>query len=159
MTAGLRIGELAKRTNCQIETIRYYEREGLLHAPERTDSNYRLYQDADVERLRFIRRCRSLDMALDEIRILLKFRDAPGKNCGDVNALLDEHIGHVTRRIAELKAMEKQLKELRRQCIKARPAKDCGILNELAQAANGTAPQKPRTGHVRRVHLKSRKSD
>lgn len=143
MTTGLRIGEFARRTNCQIETIRYYERKGLLNAPERTDGNYRLYHDAHVECLRFIRQCRSLDMPLNEIRILLKFRDAPEKNCGDVNVLLDEHIGHVARRIAELKAMEKQLKRLRQQCVQARAAKDCGILNGLAQAANKRTPREP----------------
>lgn len=158
MAAGLRIGELAKRTNCRIETIRYYEREGLLHAPERTDGNYRLYQDEHVERLRFIRQCRSLDMALDEIRTLLRFRDAPEKNCGEVNELLDEHIGHVARRVAELKAVEKQLKELRRQCIQARAAKDCRILNELAQAANKHIPREPRTGHLSGAHANGRKS-
>lgn len=158
MTTGLRIGELAKRTNCQIETIRYYEREGLLRAPERTDGNYRLYQDAHVERLRFIRQCRSLDMALDEIRTLLRFCDAPEKNCGEVNALLDEHIGHVARRLAELKAMEKQLKELRQQCIQARAAKDCGILNELAQAAHSRILKEPRAGHMSGTHANGRKS-
>ena len=152
MAAGLRIGELAKRANCQIETIRYYEREGLLRAPERTEGNYRMYQDAHVQRLRFIRQCRSLDMALDEIRTLLGFCDAPEKNCGEVNALLDEHIGHVTRRIAELKTMEKQLKELRRQCIKAQAARHCGILNELTQAAHGRVQREPRAGHVSGVH-------
>lgn len=145
MTAGLRIGELAKRTNCHIETIRYYEREGLLHVPERTEGNYRVYQDAHVERLRFVRQCRSLDMALDEIRVLLRFRDAPRKNCGDVNVLLDNHIRDLALRITELKEMEKQLKELRRQCVQARAAKDCGILNELAQAANSRILKEPRT--------------
>ena len=158
MTTGLRIGELAKRTNCQIETIRYYEREGLLHAPERTDGNYRLYQDAHVERLRFIRQCRSLDMALDEIRTLLRFCDAPEENCGEVNELLDEHIGHVARRVAELKVMEKRLKQLRRQCIQARAAKDCGILNELAQATNRRILREPRTGHLSGTHANGRKS-
>lgn len=158
MAAGLRIGELAKRASCQIETIRYYEREGLLRAPERTEGNYRLYQDAHVERLRFIRQCRSLDMALDEIRTLLRFRDAPEKNCSDVNALLDEHIDHVARRIAELRVMEKQLKELRLQCIKTRAAKDCGILNELAQAANSPLLNEPRRGHMSGTHAQRRKS-
>ena len=158
MAAGLRIGELAKRANCQIETIRYYERAGLLRAPERTEGNYRLYQDAHVERLRFIRQCRSLDMALDEIRTLLRFRDAPEKNCGEVNALLDEHIGHVARRVVELKAMEKQLKELRRQCIQARAAKDCGILNELTQAAHSPLLKEPRRGHMSGTHAQGRRS-
>jgi Cd(II)/Pb(II)-responsive transcriptional regulator len=106
MTTGLRIGELAKRTNCQIETIRYYEREGLLHAPERTDGNYRLYQDAHVERLRFIRQCRSLDMALDEIRTLLRFCDAPEKNCGEVNGLLDER--YISQRATRVQAEQQK---------------------------------------------------
>lgn len=158
MTIGLKIGELAERTHVQIETIRYYERQGLLHAPTRTDSNYRLYQDAHVERLRFIRQCRSLDMALDEIRTLLRFCDAPEQNCREVNALLDEHIGHVARRVTELKAMEKRLKELRRQCVKSQAAKDCGILNELAQAADGRIDKRSRTGHIGGTHARVRKS-
>lgn len=158
MATGLKIGELAKRTNCQIETIRYYEREGLLHVPERTAGNYRLYQAIHVERLQFIRQCRSLDMALDEIRTLLRFCDAPDKNCGEVNALLDEHIGHVARRVTELKAMEKRLKGLRRQCIQARAAKDCGILNELTQAAHGPLLKEPHHGHLSGTHAQERRS-
>ena len=153
MTAQLKIGELAKQTNCQIETIRYYERKGLLQAPKRTLGNYRLYQGAHVDRLRFIRQCRSLDMALDEIRTLLRFRDAPEKNCAEVNALLDEHIGHVARRVTELRAMERQLKELRQQCIEARSAKDCGILKELAQAPGSrVGKRRPRASHVSGSH-------
>lgn len=158
MSESIKIGELAKRTGCQAETIRYYEREGLLRAPERTDGNYRLYHDTHVERLQFIRRCRSLDMGLDEIRTLLKFRDAPEKNCGEVNTLLDEHIGHVARRIAELKAAEKQLKELRRQCIKALAAKDCRILNELAQATGDRIAKGLRTSHISGAHAHRSKS-
>ncbi|WP_304528648.1 Cd(II)/Pb(II)-responsive transcriptional regulator [Nitrosovibrio sp. Nv6] len=135
MGKSIRIGELAARTDCNIETIRFYEREGLLPAPARSDSNYRLYSDANVERLTFIRHCRSLDMALDDIRMLLKFRDAPDQNCGDIDALLDERIEHVTTRIAELRALEKQLKSLRCLCKQESSAKECGILNELAAEA------------------------
>ena len=71
MSKHLKIGELAKRTGCPVETIRYYEREALLAAPRRSEGNYRLYDDAHAERLQFIRHCRSLDMTLDEIRSLL----------------------------------------------------------------------------------------
>ncbi len=88
----MKIGELARVTGTPVETIRYYEREGLLAAPARTDGNFRIYEDTHAERLSFIRHCRSLDMSLDEIRILLRFKDAPGANCGDVNTLLDAHI-------------------------------------------------------------------
>ncbi|MFY8062616.1 MAG: Cd(II)/Pb(II)-responsive transcriptional regulator, partial [Usitatibacteraceae bacterium] len=110
----MRIGELAKATDSEIDTIRYYEKIGILPKPRRTDSNYRHYGDQHVERLRFVRRCRSLDMTLDEIRVLLQFRDAPEANCGEVNVLLDEHIGHVTARIAALTKLEKELRSLRR---------------------------------------------
>ena len=95
----MKIGELAKATGTQTETIRYYEREQLLPAATRTESNYRVYDDSHVERLAFIRHCRCLDMTLDEIRVLLHFKDAPCENCGAVDALLQAHIGHVVSRI------------------------------------------------------------
>src|SRR5438270_12105754 len=98
------IGELARKTGVGIETIRYYEHEGLLPKPGRTSGNFRQYRQEHAEQLLFIRHCRSLDMALSEIRILLKFRSAPAENCGEVNALLDTHIGHVEERMAELQS-------------------------------------------------------
>ena len=115
MNNTLKIGELAKQTGCLVETIRYYEREGLLLEPPRSEGNYRLYTDIHSERLQFIRHCRSLDMTLEEIRNLLKFRDAPDENCGEVNALLDEHIEHVSNRIKQLKLLQKNLRGLRSQ--------------------------------------------
>jgi Cd(II)/Pb(II)-responsive transcriptional regulator len=154
---GIKIGTLASQAGCQVETIRYYEREGLLSEPVRTSGNYRLYGEESIERLRFIRQCRSLDMALDEIRVLLRFRDAPEQNCGDVNDLLDEHIEHVGRRIAELKSMEKYLRELRRQCVKTSASKDCAILNELAKKGNSRMPKASPAGHVGSSHAHQRK--
>lgn len=131
----MKIGELAKSTGTPVETVRFYEREGLLPAPARSESNYRQYGAAHVERLGFIRNCRSLDMALDEIRVLLRFRDAPADNCAGVNTLLDGHIVHVADRIAELQVLEKQLRRLRTQCRKVEVAADCGILGELSKRA------------------------
>ncbi|OVZ59114.1 Cd(II)/Pb(II)-responsive transcriptional regulator [Pigmentiphaga sp. NML080357] len=130
----MKIGELAARTSTPVETIRYYEREGLLPPPARTSGNYRIYGDSHVERLQLVRNCRALDMTLDEIRRLLRFCDAPAENCGEINALLDEHIGHVATRIAELKALQKTLKALRSQCRGDLAASDCGILQGLAAA-------------------------
>lgn len=132
MDKDLRIGELARMGDCRIETIRYYEREGLIPAPARSEGNYRLYLNEHVERLRFIRHCRSLDMTLDNVRLLLRFRDAPEENCGPVDALLDKHIGHVVDRIAQLKVLEAQLRNLRGQCVNAQTAKDCRILQSLS---------------------------
>jgi Cd(II)/Pb(II)-responsive transcriptional regulator len=155
MKNGLKIGELARRTGTQVETIRYYERESLLPAPSRSEGNYRVYDASHVERLSFIRHCRALDMTLDEIRVLLRFRDAPDVNCAEVNALLDAHIGHVTERIDDLGRLEKQLKSLRRLCRKAEAAKDCGILHELARPEATPEPARrtrTSTGHVQRAH-------
>jgi Cd(II)/Pb(II)-responsive transcriptional regulator len=134
MNNNLKIGELAKRTDLLVETIRYYEQKGLLPDPPRSDGNYRLYSDTHLERLQFIRHCRSLDMTLEEIRNLLRFRDAPDQNCGEVNALLDEHIQHVGRRIKELKLLQKNLKGLRNLCRQEQATKDCRILQSLGSA-------------------------
>lgn len=148
----MKIGELSAASATGIETIRYYEREGLLPSPARTQGNFRVYETPHLERLQFIRHCRSLDMSLDEVRVLLRVKDAPNANCGDVNSLLDEHIGHVSRRIKELRQLEHQLKDLRQRCCEARSSDQCGILSGLAQAAQEPAsPIKERT-HLRSVH-------
>jgi Cd(II)/Pb(II)-responsive transcriptional regulator len=129
----LKIGELAKRTGTLAETIRFYEREGLLPAPARTDSNYRLYAPQHVERMHFIRHCRSLNMALDEIRRLLSLQDAPEQSCAGVNELLDRQIDAVATRINELQALQKELKDLRSRCHATRTTKECEILHTLAR--------------------------
>jgi len=157
MSEPLKIGELATRTGCPVETIRYYEHEALLPAPVRSNGNYRLYGNAHVERLSFIRHCRSLDMTLDEIRTLLRFRDSPHENCDGANQLLDLHIGHVAARIADLNMLARQLKSLRRQCVEAKAAKDCGILNRLGETEIGTATANGRDGgHVHGSHPRRR---
>ena len=135
-----------------METIRYYEREDLLLEPPRSEGNYRLYTDIHVERLQFIRHCRSLDMTLEEIRNLLRFRDAPDGNCSEVNALLDEHIEHVSKRIKELRFLQKNLRGLRSRCEQTRATKDCGILQSLGSL--GKSPlRSPNVQHRnRRLH-------
>jgi Cd(II)/Pb(II)-responsive transcriptional regulator len=155
MRHAINIGELARRTQCQVETIRYYEREGLLPTPARSQGNYRLYDAAHVERLSFIRHCRSLDMTLDEIRALLDFRDAPTRDCAAVSALLDEHVQHVADRIAQLRRLERQLKQLRGLCASPGEAERCGILNEMSRAAQGEVSAPP-AGHVQGSHAGSR---
>jgi Cd(II)/Pb(II)-responsive transcriptional regulator len=147
----MRIGELAKATGTPIETIRFYERERLLPAPDRTEGNYRIYGDPHAERLSFIRHCRSLDMALDEIRLLLQFKDAPGDSCAEVNDLLDDHIGHVVARVRELKNLERQLRSLREQCQEVRGAQSCGILKKLSSGAK-TGKEKSARHHVHGTH-------
>ena len=152
----MKIGELATSTDTPIETIRYYEREGLLPEPPRTTANYRVYTEAHVQRLAFIRRCRSLDMTLDEVRALLRFIDAPGPDCVGVNALLDAHIGHVTHRIAELRRLEKELRQLRAQCHAVGEGDACGILKGLAESPMSTKAESRRAGHLHGVHPRRR---
>lgn len=148
----MKIGELAKAVHTQSETIRYYEREGLLQEAARTEANYRVYDGTHVHRLAFIRHCRSLDMTLDEIRVLLRFKDAPTENCLEVNELLDQHIGHVAERIKELRQLEKQLKGLREACLGGQEAQHCGILNGLTEFAKAPASSHGREGHVHGTH-------
>ena len=146
----MKIGELAGLTGTQVETIRYYEQEGLLAAPARSEGNFRIYTDAHAERLSFIRHCRSLDMTLAEIRALLRFKDALTENCGEVNTLLDDHIGHVAARIRDLRALEIQLKSLRKRCREAQDAAHCGILNELSLTSRSDSTKM--SGHVCGAH-------
>ena len=129
----MKIGELAKAARCTPETIRFYEKEGLMPDAERTDSNYRNYTDVHVERLRFIRNCRALDMTHDEIRALLRLTDAPADGCGGINTLIDEHIAHVDTRIDELKQLKAQLTTLREQCHGEQAVEDCGIVQGLTE--------------------------
>lgn len=146
----MKIGELAKLTDTQVETIRYYEREGLLPAPARTEGNYRLYTQAHVERLSFIRNCRSLDMTLEEIRSLLHLRDSPQDQCESVNALIDEHIEHVNARVASLQLLQQQLLDLRQRCRDG-AADYCGILERL-EVTGAVALPEGEPSHVGRSH-------
>ena len=147
----MRIGDLAESTGTAIETIRFYEREGLIPAAQRADNNYRMYTPGHVERLAFICHCRNLDKTLDEIRTLLRLRDAPMQDCGKVNALLDDHIGHVNHRIRELRTLQKDLKALRATCGTPHAIEQCGILNELDAVAAQTTPAPPHR-HIRGTH-------
>lgn len=157
MIGTMKIGELANLTGVQVETIRHYERGGLLPHTKRSEGNYRVYDESHRQRLSFIRHCRNLDMTLDEIRVLLRFRDTPTENCGEVNVLLDEHIGHVAHRVRELLQLKKQLVGLRELCRSAQDAKHCGILNELNAMS---LKQAPSSGHVQGAHpgVRTRKS-
>lgn len=156
----MKIGELAAATDTAVETIRFYEREGLIPLPARTESNYRSYDAGHAQRLVFIRRCRALDMGLDETRSLLRLLDQPAAPCGEVNSVLDEHIGHVVQRRRELGILEKQLRELRAHCAADGSIRRCGILEVLQDAAAGPARSPPAnpSAHVGPVHGRPQRS-
>jgi Cd(II)/Pb(II)-responsive transcriptional regulator len=131
MKESIRIGELARMTGYSVETIRFYEKERLIPHPRRGTNNYRQYGERHVEDLCLIRRCRSLNMPLNEIKRLLQLREMPRENCAAVCALLDEHIGHVRTRVAELEQLQTQLDSLRQCCSGNQTAEQCGILSKL----------------------------
>ena len=127
----MKIGELAKRTGCKVVTIRYYEKEGLLGEPERTEGNYRLYGKEDLERLEFIMHCRRHGMKLDEIRKLLAFRDRPQRDCTWVTELIDAHIINVDEQIKSLEHLKWHLENLRHNCAGGHSGEECGIMQSL----------------------------
>ena len=135
----MKIGELAKATGCEVETIRYYEREGLLAAPPRSEGGYRQYAQREVEQLNFVRHCRSLDMPLADIRRLAAFATDSVAACVEVDALVDEHIERVRAKLVSLRALEAQLLSLRAQCASAKPGDACRIVATLQQAAHDEA--------------------
>lgn len=135
----MRIGELGQTTGVDTETIRYYEKEGLLPPPARERNGYRSYGPVHLERLAFIRHCRALDMPLADVRRLLDFVIHPEADCGEINRLVDEQLTRVHARLESFRALEKQLLQLRRQCNTDHVASECGILHELVAAAHGEA--------------------
>jgi len=122
-----------------IETIRYYEKTGLLPPPARQANGYRAYAEPHVERLAFIRHCRALGMSLAEVKQLLDFVARPAADCGDVDRLIEEQLARVRARLKSLHALERQLAALRRQCETRHTAAECGILHDLVAAAHGEA--------------------
>lgn len=116
-TMPLSIGQLSRRAGVNIETIRYYERIGMLPAPPRTPGGRRLYGAEDARSLTFIRRSRALGFSLDQIRTLLALSDANGREiCAEARALAADHLAEVRAKIADLRAMERALSDAVERC-------------------------------------------
>ncbi|MAC30506.1 MAG: MerR family transcriptional regulator [Erythrobacter sp.] len=128
----MRIGELAKATGTKAETIRYYEREGILPAADRTDSNYRDYSDGHLATLIFVRRARALGFTMAQVRELLALSDHEDKPCSDVDQLVQRQLGEVTRKIADLTALQDELQHMLRSCQADRIG-ECRIVESLAR--------------------------
>lgn len=150
--AGQQIGDVARRLGVPVETIRYYERCGLLEKPARTGGNYRLYSDVQVEQLGFILNCRNLDMTHNEIRRLLKLRQRPPRDCTEVNTLIDEHIGHIEERMAQLRQLSRNLRQLRTSCNEVRSLENCTIIDTLRRPASIAGDARPQVEAHRRTH-------
>jgi Cu(I)-responsive transcriptional regulator len=129
-----RIGELARLTGTKVETIRYYERLGLLLPPARTGGNYRAYTRSHLERLSFVRRGRDLGFSLDEVRELLRLSDDRSQSCAEVDRIARVHLAEVERKLADLKALGAELRQLVEQCQHGTVA-ECRIIEALAPVA------------------------
>lgn len=121
------IGRLSTETGVKIETIRYYERAGLISPPLRTSGNYRSYGPKDVARLRFIKRTRDLGFSLEEVRALLDISVQQDRDCCEIDALASEHLAEVDRKIADLTSLRQQLSSMIASCRGGTVA-DCQIL-------------------------------
>ncbi len=139
----MRISELAAQADTEADTVRYYEKAGLLPAPQRLANGYRAYSTAHLQRLLFIRRCRLLDLGLTDIARLLDDAEHPQADCAKVDALIELQLGKVRERMAHLQALEAQLATLRNQCSaqrsSPRPVAECGILHELGRPQTPSA--------------------
>jgi Cu(I)-responsive transcriptional regulator len=129
----MNIGELARAADTKAETIRYYERIGLLPSPPRTIGNYRDYSDEHVSRLAFTRRARDLGFSIEQIRALLELADNKEQSCEAVDVIARKHLADVERKLADLAALRRELASLIGQCRHGTVA-DCRIIEALAPA-------------------------
>lgn len=127
------IGGLAKATGTKVETIRFYEKMGLLPLPARTQSNYRIYGAMHLGRLSFIRRARDLGFPLEQVRELLGLADQPDRSCAEVDVIARQHLEEVERKIADLTALRDELTDVLDHCQCGTIA-HCGIIESLAPA-------------------------
>ena len=130
-TTELTIGKVARGAGLAIDTVRYYEREGLLQKPARSSSGYRQYSADAVARLRFIRQAKELGFSLSEIKELLALRVTPGKSCADVRVRADAKIADIEQRVVQLNRMKRALVKLASACSGRGPTSECPILEAI----------------------------
>ena len=128
---GLTIGRLAREGQVNVETIRYYERRGLLPRPPRRSSGYRVFPPSAVRVLMFVKTAQALGFSLREIKELLSLRIQPGRSCADVRARAEQKIAEIDQKIRTLQAMRKALLKLAAACSGRGPISDCPILESL----------------------------
>ena len=127
----MKIGQLAKISGCSIQTIRYYEKEGLLNPPSRSEGNFRLYDEKALKELEFVKHCRSLDITLSDIKTLLELKNRPEESCSSINDLISEQLELVNKRMNELKALKVELQLMKETCSTGKTVEQCGIMKTL----------------------------
>lgn len=148
----LAIGALSERTGCKVETIRFYERARLLPEPARSPGGYRLYREDHLKRLTFIRRARALGFSIDGVRKLLKLADERKRPCAEVRVVAGAHLEDVRAKIADLRAMERVLRDTVARCADGQKA-DCPLIEALYLEAPNQAFQPPDAPDRRRKRV------
>ena len=126
------IGELSRRTNVKVPTIRYYEESGLLDAPERTEGNQRRYDAAGLERLSFIKHARDLGFSIEAIAALIELQGHPDRSCAEANDIATAQLSEVRAKIKRLRALEKELVRISNGCDGGGVTEDCYVLASLS---------------------------
>ena len=129
----LSIGKLSKQSGVNIETIRYYEKIGVMPAPGRNAGGFRIYEPDHLKRLSFVRRSRQLGFSLDEIRNLLRLVDGHGHTCAEVHALMLSHLAEIRRKIRDLRRLQRAMAEMAAQCS-GESVPECPIVDALFDA-------------------------
>ncbi len=135
MHFGIAIGKAALASGVKVPTIRYYENIGLLPSPSRNDGNRRLFEQADVKRLAFIRHARELGFGIEEIRELLKLSDDPETSCAAADRIAKSHLKQVELRIEKLKTLHKELKRMVEECSHGQVSQ-CHVIEVLGNHAH-----------------------
>lgn len=130
ITRGYAIGQMSRHTGVNIETIRYYERIGIMPKPDRTDGGNRQYDHEQLKRLFFVKRCRDLGFPLGEVRALLAMVDRDDFTCNEVHKMTVEHLKSVKQKLGDLKRLERSLQKMAAECGKG-DVPDCPIIDTL----------------------------
>jgi Cu(I)-responsive transcriptional regulator len=136
MARALTIGPVAEAAGCKVQTVRYYEQIGLLPPPARTQGNQRVYGEAHMKRLAFIRHARELGFSLESIRDLLSLADEPNRPCDAADAIAQAQLEEVAKRLGRLQALKSELERMLAQCRGGRIA-DCRVIEVLADHSHG----------------------
>ncbi len=155
MVSRYTIGQLARTAGVPTSTVRYYERSRLLHPDGRTDGNYRVYGPAALERLRFIRAAQAIGLTLEDIVTLLDFRDGRTAPCREVQALIEERLSEMKRRLEQLRHVEAVLRSSLRMCRRTERSGRCEVIEKLKVAASSRSGPAPRRSSPRQIKNRS----
>ena len=129
----MKIGQVSKKTDLSVQTIRYYETQNLIKSAGRTDGNFRVFDSKVIEQLEFIKHCRHLDLSLSDIKRINELRDNPNAVCEEVNELINDQVKMVKIKMKELRHLKTQLEALTDSCSNNQKVGDCGIIKSLQE--------------------------